>query len=376
MRDVARARGSAGLVVASTFSGGGGSCLGYEMAGYRVAWACELNAEARATFTANHPGTVIDARSVREVKGAELLAACGLKRGELDVLDGSPPCTVFSSAGDREDKWGMQVEHEGITQRVDDLFFEYTRLVSEVQPRAFVAENVAGMVQGKAWGYFVDVSRALRSAGYRVATRMLDAQWLGVPQSRQRVIFVGVREDLELEPPFPSPLPYRYSILDALPYLELGKEDHPDAPTPEELAEVQVGDHLQFILPREPSTGEGRIYIRGGFPARAGRTFSLHEPALTIMGQGMGGVAKDQVCVELPRRSLSEPLRLRFFTSREAARLCSFPADFELTGARAARWMRVGNAVPPRMMYAIARELRERVFRPAGRVSPELVEAP
>jgi DNA (cytosine-5)-methyltransferase 1 len=85
--------------------------------------------------------------------------------------------------------------------------------------KTFVAENVSGLVKGTAKGWFIEVLRALKPSGYRVSARLLDAQWLGVPQMRQRIIFVGVREDLRLEPTHPEPLPYRYSVRDALPHL-------------------------------------------------------------------------------------------------------------------------------------------------------------
>ena len=102
------------------------------------------------------------------------------------------------------------------TQRTDDLFFEYARLLKGLLPKCFVAENVSGLVKGVAKGYFLEILAALKGSGYRVEAGLLDAQWLGVPQTRQRLIFVGVREDLGLPPAFPRPLPYRYSVREAL----------------------------------------------------------------------------------------------------------------------------------------------------------------
>ena len=104
-------------------------------------------------------------------------------------------------------------------QAVDDLFFDYARIIRGLQPRAFVAENVSGLVKGTAKGYFKLILRELKSCGYRVQARLLDAQWLGVPQMRQRIIFVGVREDLGLDPAFPKPLPYRYGVREAVPWI-------------------------------------------------------------------------------------------------------------------------------------------------------------
>lgn len=190
------------------------------MAGFRVIYANEFVPIAQESYRANcRPGTVVDGRDVKLVKGSEILAAGDLKVGELDLFDGSPPCQAFSTAGRREKGWGKDKVYEhGAEQKNEELFFDYVRLRDEMMPRAFVAENVSGMVKGTAKGFFIEIMRMLRK-GYRVEARMLDAQWLGVPQQRQRIIIVGVREDLEIDPVFPRPLPYRYSVRDALPWL-------------------------------------------------------------------------------------------------------------------------------------------------------------
>lgn len=209
-----------GLTVATTFAGAGGSSTGYRMAGYRVVWANEFVQLAADSYEANMaPGTVVDRRDIKEVTAEDILAATGLAVGELDLFDGSPPCQAFSTAGLREKGWGTERKYQnGKSQKNEDLFWDYVRLRDGLQPRAFVAENVSGLVKGAAKGYFLEILKLLKR-GYRVEARVVDAQWLGVPQQRQRVIFVGVREDLALEPAFPSPLPYRYSIRDALPWL-------------------------------------------------------------------------------------------------------------------------------------------------------------
>ena len=88
-----------------------------------------------------------------------------------------------------------------------------------IKPKVFVAENVSGLVKGVAKGYFKEILSKLKECGYNVRTRLLDAQWLGVPQRRQRLFFIGVRDDLGIEPAFPKPLPYRYSVRDACPWI-------------------------------------------------------------------------------------------------------------------------------------------------------------
>ena len=208
-----------GYKVVSTFSGCGGSCLGFEMAGYRVLWASEFIPAAQETYRANHPNVLLDTRDIRKVTAQDILAAIGLVEGEIDVLEGSPPCASFSTAGKREKGWGKVKNYSDTKQRVDDLFFEYARLLKGLQPKVFVAENVSGLVKGTAKGYFLEILQALKKCGYRVQAKLLDAQWLGVPQMRQRIIFIGVREDLRREPVFPKPLPYRYTVREAIPWI-------------------------------------------------------------------------------------------------------------------------------------------------------------
>lgn len=239
-----------GFSAASTFSGCGGSSLGYRMAGFRVLYANEFVEAARDCYRANAADyTFLDDRDIRTVQASDVLDACNLGPGELDLLDGSPPCASFSTAGKREKAWGKVKKYSDTTQRADDLFFEFQRLLAGIQPRTFVAENVSGLVKGTAKGYFKQILAALKAAGpgYRVSARLLDAQWLGVPQTRSRLIFVGVRSDLvdargePLMPAHPDPLPYRYSIRDALPWItravhdtsgQFGTGEFTDRPSP------------------------------------------------------------------------------------------------------------------------------------------------
>lgn len=211
-----------GFNAVSTFSGCGGSSTGYRMAGFKMLWASEFVPAAQDTYRANAaPYTVLDTQDIRDVTGDGLLAACGLGTGEIDLFDGSPPCAAFSSVGKLDEGWGKVKKYSDTEQRVDDLFFEYARLIKETQPRVFVAENVAGLVRGVAKGYFLEILRALKACGYRVTARVLNAAWLGVPQVRNRLIIVGVRKDLAMAPVHPSPLPYQYTVRDVLPYIAL-----------------------------------------------------------------------------------------------------------------------------------------------------------
>jgi DNA (cytosine-5)-methyltransferase 1 len=389
-----------GYRVASTFSGCGGSSLGYRMAGFKVVWANEFIAPAQAVYQANFPDTLLDQRDIRAIAPSDILDATGLQAGELDLLDGSPPCASFSMAGKRHKGWGEVKNYsDGRKQRTEDLFFEYARLLQGLQPRVFVAENVSGLVKGAGKGYFLDILAALKAAGYRVRAQLLDAQWLGVPQARQRLIFIGTRLDLGAEPAFPAPLGYRYSVRDALPWIGAvecanGFNGHAMAPSSQPAATVQasravkvstyggprsLGEPAPTVLTHgrrrtrsemtlavEPEAdmrrfATGRELDKLGQGEQSGRYFqltraALAEPSPTITTHGQAHAA-----------SVAHPTECRKFSIAELRRICAFPDDFVLLGTYAEQWERLGRAVPPVMMAAIAGTIRDQVLDPATR---------
>ncbi len=402
-----------GLVAVSTFSGAGGSCLGLRMAGFEVRWASEFIPAAQDVYRANHAAH-LDTRDIREVDPAEVLEVCGLEPGELDLLEGSPPCASFSSAGKREKTWGEVRKYSDTKQRVDDLFFEYVRLLRGLQPRVFVAENVAGLVKGVSKGYFKEILAALKDSGYRVRAQVLDAQWLGVPQTRARVFFVGVREDLGLDPAFPTPLPYRYSIRDACPWIGTATYDERRG-----RGERQIVDRPAHTVlaggdaSRNQTDMPEPVLTRSAHGKFDGRPASVDEPAPTVPSREWGGgyvhhglenagpppewfgdcaigreydnlrpgqgsdkylnlvrthPDKPSGCVTASgghRRGAAcvvHPYEKRKFTIPELRRICGFPDDFVLFGTYGQQWERLGRSVPPPMMRAVAERLRDAVL--------------
>ena len=122
-----------GFNAVSSFSGCGGSSLGYKMAGFKVLWASEFIPAAQETYRANHPGTILDTRDIRQVQPEDILKAIGMQAGQIDLMDGSPPCASFSTAGKREEGWGKVKAYSDTKQRTDDLFFEFARLLRGVR---------------------------------------------------------------------------------------------------------------------------------------------------------------------------------------------------------------------------------------------------
>ena len=381
-----------GLKVASTFSGCGGSCLGYRMAGFRVVWANEFDPKVRASYEANrNPECVLDPRDIKEVRPEEILEATGLKEGELDLFDGSPPCQAFSTAGKREKNWGRKKKYDfGVEQCNETLFEEYIRILHGLMPRTFVAENVSGLVKGTAKGYFLEILAALKASGYRVTARVLDAQWLGVPQQRQRVIFVGAREDLKTEPAHPSPLPYRYSVRDAIPgELEIPSNCMFDdssgrmksAASPSRTVRSSGHSTSSRITVVQDPKGKFAV-LRSGtgpcFTTKAGSAAQVHVEDLPPSRRKPGAYNLSEVwpgepCPTVTCASPGNDLAVldgavfsRKLTIGELKRICSFPDDFVLVGSYAKQWYCLGNSVPPVMMRAIAETVRDRVLL-AGR---------
>lgn len=364
-----------GFKVASTFSGCGGSSLGYKMAGFRVVWASEFVPAAQETYRANFPKTILDERDIRTVKAIDILKATGLKKGELDVFDGSPPCASFSTAGKREKGWGEEKKYSDLRQRTDDLFFEYARLLRGLQPKVFVAENVSGLVKGSAKGYFKLILQELESCGYRVGVKVLDAQWLGVPQARSRTIFVGVREDLGLLPAHPSPLSYRYTIREALPWVKSTRfmlGTHSVNETWQDAGEVSSPCIKASPPSKGFSSGGGFIEVdRASLLGPAvGREWDKLEPG----GQSEKYFSLvrphlDEPCPTVtaiggtPAAAVTHPTERRKFSIAELKRICAFPDDFQLTGSYAQQWERLGRAVPPIMMRAVATTILEEILR-------------
>ena len=178
----------------SLFAGCGGSSLGYKQAGFDIRLAVEWDTKAADVYKRNFDGTQMFVGDIADLTDEQALEITGLQPGELDVMDGSPPCQGFSTAGQRK-----------FTDSRNRLFEEYVRLLNLFRPKMLVMENVSGLRKGKMKLMFAEMTVALKDAGYRVSCRELNAWWYGVPQDRRRLIWVGVREDLDMEPGHPAP---------------------------------------------------------------------------------------------------------------------------------------------------------------------------
>ena len=186
---------SNGLKVFGTFICGGGSTMGYKLAGFDHLGGVEIDPKVADVYKANHNPKHLYVEDIREfVKRTEFPE----ELYDLDILDGSPPCSSFSMAGNREKDWGKEkVFREGqALQTLDDLFFDFIALAKKLQPKVVIAENVKGLIQGNAKSYVHRIKKGFEDAGYKVQLFLLNAASMGVPQKRERVFFICQRNDL------------------------------------------------------------------------------------------------------------------------------------------------------------------------------------
>lgn len=312
--------------VISTFAGAGGSSLGYSMAGYRELLAVEWDNNAVETFRLNFPGVPVYHGDIAKLSVEQCIALAGLTGPrQLDVFDGSPPCQGFSTAGKRD-----------FNDDRNQLFREYVRLLRGLQPKVFVMENVSGMVKGKMKLIFADIMRELKASGYVVSARLLNAMWFGVPQSRERMIFIGVREDLGIAPSHPKAESRVVTVGQAWSNLEPG-------PIP------RLSPGLVNVIPRIPVWGDGGDVTGKSYFGT--KRLSFDKPSRAIIKEMVG-----------TRTALVHPSEHRAVTLNEAKRLGSwsdgfcFPVDYK------AAMFRIGNSVPPLFMRAIAGHVRREVL--------------
>lgn len=189
-----------GLKVFSCFACGGGSTMGYKLAGCDVVGCCEIDPKMNEVYVKNHNpkhNFLMDIRAFNAIPNEELPP----ELFDLDILDGSPPCTTFSMAGEREESWGKKKKfREGqAEQTLDDLSFVFIETVAKLQPKCMIMENVEGLILGEAWTYVQRIYKELKEIGYQVKHWLCKGEHMGIPQKRHRVFFVALRNDIAFD---------------------------------------------------------------------------------------------------------------------------------------------------------------------------------
>lgn len=331
-----------------SFCGPGGMSLGLEWAGLDPALSFDLDEWAVKTHRANLPGACIQADAA-ELTGAEILDRIGLSKGELPLFSGGPPCQGFS-----KQKRGA---HNGDDR--NRLVLEFARLIREVEPRAFIFENVAIFGKKRGQSYLRRMRDQL--TGYGLYPHFYNAADYGLAQTRERFVMVGLRNDQGVRFSVPPPTLTRWKtvgeVLDGLPEPPEDNSVHPDYPNHqrarvtainiERFSHVRQGGGWQDIpeslqLPCHRNVDSSK----GGWPDVYGRLrWDGQCPTIT------GGFDS------FTRGRYGHPLHDRPLTPREAARLQGFPDDFEFLGTRQHQRSQIGNAVPPPLAKVVGQEV-------------------
>jgi DNA (cytosine-5)-methyltransferase 1 len=323
-----------GRNVFSIFHCGGGSTMGYKLAGFNVLGGVEIDPQMTKIYRANHDpkysylmGVQDFNKILRSQHPKELL--------DLDILDGSPPCSSFSIAGSREDAWGEKKKfREGQTEQVlDDLFFHFIETARILQPKVVIAENVKGLVIGKARGYVKQIFQLFNVAGYDCQLFLLNAAFMGVPQRRERTFFIARRRTLKL------------------PEIRLSFNETPISFRHIEDKNVKVTKDLQL-------TPTAKKYWA---KCEKGKSFSsIHEKG-SLFNWIKVDPAKPLNTLASGNAKLmfhhSEP---RLLTDQEWIRGQTFPDDYKFLDADP-RYV-CGMSVPPFMMQRIAHQIDVQMF--------------
>ena len=349
------------FTVISTFAGGGGSSTGYKLAGGDVLCVNEFVESARETYSSNYPGTPIMPDNVLDITGMDILKVAGLQPGELDILDGSPPCSAFSIAGKREKGWGTEKKYSDNKKQknIEDLFFEFIRIANDIQAKVIIGENVKAIMFGEAKKYFNRIINGFEQIGYTAVGKSLNAADYGTPQGRERCFFVAIRNDvlaktnlnfMNMETLYPQPTFEKHVTLkEAIGNIENDSEEE------KELYEAIANGFLSKWVPLLPKNPDRQTKGSEYHPTQS--LFNLirpcpdmPSPTLTQQGQqkGLSGVLH----YELDRK----------LTIKELKRIQGLPDDFILEGTFNQRAERIGRMVAPKCLEALATSVYEKVL--------------
>jgi DNA (cytosine-5)-methyltransferase 1 len=354
------------LTAIDLFCGAGGLSAGLEMAGFRVLAGVDLFDAAGKTFEATHPHARFIGKPIEDVTTAELMEVTGLKRGELTILAGGPPCQAYS----------VYNHQRGMHDSRATLFREYLRIVEGMQPEWIVMENVMGIYSIAGGAAVCAIKDELAALGYAVKEKVLKAEEYGVPQERRRVVFVGNRIGAPIRHPEPTHgeglTPYT-TIKDAIGDLAPLENGQDLGPTPYVCS--PSGEFQRFVRAKSRKVKNhsaprlGKVNIERLRHIKPGG--SWRDIPFELLPAGMkrakrsdhtkryGRMTWDGLsCTVLTKCDIHwgayiHPEQDRAVSVREAARLQAFPDWFEFAGSRTDQYVQVGNAVPPLLGRAI-----------------------
>ncbi len=317
------------------FAGAGGLALGVEKAGFDTIGLIEFDADACDTLRRNRPNWNVIHDDIANISCLDLEDYFHIKKGELDLLSGGAPCQAFSYAGKRL----------GFEDTRGTLFYHYAIFLQKLQPKMFLFENVRGLLTHDGGKTYQTMLNVFEESGYSIQKQVMNAWDYGVAQKRERLITIGIRNDLKNRITYSFPRPHKYK-----PVLRDILNDVPESPY------VPYGEKKKKIFELVPPGGYWRDidpeiakeYMQSCWYMGGGRTgilrrLSLDEPSLTVLTS--------------PSQKQTErchPLEARPFTVRENARCQSFPDEWQFCGGVSSQYKQVGNAVPVNLAYEVA----------------------
>jgi DNA (cytosine-5)-methyltransferase 1 len=368
MKDVLTSAERKLFTVISTFAGGGGSSTGYRLAGANILAVNEFVDAAVETYKENYPDTPVLKDDIKKLTGEDFLKLVNIKKGELDILDGSPPCSAFSIAGKREKGWDKTKKYsdDKKVENIEDLFFEFIRIAKDIQPKIIVGENVAGITMGEAKEYFNRIVNEFSNIGYEAVGKVLNSADFGTPQARQRCFFVAVRNDvmekiglnfMSMESQlYPLPSGKQITLREAIDNIQNNPEeekmllDFVQGSFQKkwiELLEFYPKKHLKPSDPKYIEINPKQSMFNMIRPCP-----DLPSPTITQAGQKMG---LSGVFHYAKNRKLTIP---------ELKRVMGLPDDFKLSGKFDQQAERIGRMVAPLCMKNLAETLYNNVLRP------------
>lgn len=318
--------------VFSCFACGGGSTMGYKLAGFDVIGCNEIDPRVMNLYECNHHPRYAFLEPIQIFRER---TAYPEALYNLDILDGSPPCSTFSMAGSREEAWGVEKKfREGQAEQVlDTLFFDFIEVARKLQPKVVIAENVKGLLLGDAKKYVSRIYAEFDAAGYYVQHILLDAQNMGVPQRRERVFFICLRKDLI------DHVPVQYNLFDVIPHLTL--DFHEPVITCEE-AGLELGDPITT-----PCYSEEYDRLKAGLPKRYLQC-ALYPKNVVHPTLIAGYKSKASPMPDWGKQWLSVS---------DICKISSFPQDYDF-GTQKPEYI-CGMSVPPIMIAQIATQVYE-----------------
>jgi DNA (cytosine-5)-methyltransferase 1 len=346
--------------VVDLFCGCGGGSMGFHRAGFRTIGAVEIDEDAATAFTMN-VGIAPIVKDIRDVSGEDILVPAGLRRGDLTLLFGCPPCQSFTVLR----RATKPLDYD---EQRRELIYEYLRLVEELYPRHIAFENVPGLVEGRWRPYYDNFEKILRDLGYRFEQAVVDAAEYGVPQRRRRVLVIGSRVS---EPELPSPthratgnnnekgrkkrLPFVTvrDTIEGLPALASGEQD----PTDEFHKARRHGD---LALQRLASLkeGQGRADLPPHLVLECHKDHNGHYDIYGRMWWDRVAPTLTSGCTNVTRGRFAHPEQNRAITLREAMLLQTFDEGARLHGGVEKMALQVGNAVPSLLAEHIGKTIK------------------